>query len=96
MIQWNNMEKWGITVEKYTRYLEDFKIECVIEEEENIQDLLRNLIKKYSYDIDFHSDINTMKHHLFTKNGDGCDCVLSIFDLSNQKLIFTYSEGWIL
>jgi hypothetical protein len=92
------MEKWGITVEKYTRYLEDPEIKCEIEEEEIVQDILKNLIKKYSYDIDkeFHSDIDTMKYHLFTKNGDGCDCVLSIFDLSNQKLIFTYSEGWIL
>lgn len=85
--------KWIVTYEEYDRY-ELAKIDAYEVEKETEDELLQSIIEKHCLgDEEFTGD--EAKNAIESNNGDGTDCISSIVDLTNQKLIFTFNQGWI-
>lgn len=76
---------------------------------DNLTEILKEIVEDHNYTIDYEDedfpeelldDDETLKDYLLDyieeRNGDGCDYIISIVDLSSGNIIFASDEVYLL
>lgn len=85
--------KWAVTYQEYDRCT-CVQITAYLIEAENEDKMIQSIIEKHWLG-DSELTGQEAKNSIHNNNGKGTDCISSIVDVTNEKIIYIFQQGWI-